>query len=95
MDGAIAPIGQVAGAIRAATNASRWAAYSPARNSSMKTYLSNRFYLRGRTWLGLLNTILACLINRVLVRHVDTETRKTVRWSIRRGTDFPKVHHDL
>lgn len=56
----------------------------------MKSYLRNRFYLRGLTWLGLLNTILASLSNRVIVRHVDSETRRVVGWSIGKGTDFPK-----
>ena len=52
-------------------------------------YLRNRFYLRGTTWLGLLNTVLACLCNRVLVRSARLLDGKTVRWSIGKGTDFP------
>lgn len=57
----------------------------------MRQYLRNRFYLRGTTPLGLFNTLLACICNRVLVRHIDSETHKTVRWSVKRGTDFPPV----
>jgi len=33
----------------------------------MKTYFRNRFYLRGITWLGLLNTFFAWFANRVFV----------------------------
>jgi hypothetical protein len=40
------------------------------------------------TWLGLFNTLFACLINRVLVRHVN-EAGKTIQWSVKHGTDFP------
>lgn len=54
----------------------------------MKIYFRNRFYIRGTTWLGILNTALAILFNRVLVRHVDDQSGKTVRWSWRKGTDF-------
>lgn len=54
-----------------------------------KTYLRDRFYLRGTTWLGLLNTALAFVLNRVLVRCVDS-SGDTVLWRMGRGTDFPK-----
>ncbi len=54
----------------------------------MKTYLRNRLYFRGFTKLGILNTVLAFLSNRVLVRHTN-EQGVTVRWSVKRGTDFP------
>jgi hypothetical protein len=54
----------------------------------MKTYFRNRFYLRGTTWLGVINTLLACLANRVFVRHIN-DAGKTTKWSIKRGTDFP------
>lgn len=60
----------------------------------MKAYFRNRFYVRGTTWLGLLNTLLACLINRVLVRH-ENDTGKIIRWSIKRGTDFPPMKERL
>ncbi|GAI50230.1 unnamed protein product, partial [marine sediment metagenome] len=36
--------------------------------------MSDRYYLRGTTLLGLLNTVLACLFNRVLVRCIDSDT---------------------
>ena len=48
----------------------------------------NRFYLRGTSWLGLVNTVLACLVNRVLIKCVDSDTKK-VSWQWGRGTDFP------
>lgn len=57
----------------------------------MKTYLHNRFYLRGTSKLGLLNTLLATLFNRVLVRHTDS-SGKTIHYSIKKGTDFPPKH---
>lgn len=56
----------------------------------MNKYLRNRFYLRGATPLGLLNTLLAGLFNRVLVRCVDKDTGKTIHWFWGRGTDFPR-----
>jgi len=58
------------------------------KENRMRTYFRNRFYLRGTTWLGLLNTLLAYLFNRVFVRHIS-EAGKTVRWSVKHGTDFP------
>ncbi len=54
----------------------------------MKLYFRNRFYFRGASMLGFVNTLLAFLVNRVLVRHMD-DNGKTMRWSIGRGTDFP------
>lgn len=51
----------------------------------------DRFYLRGLTPLGLLNTLLAIFLNRVLVRHRDVDTGKTLKWSIGKATDFKKV----
>lgn len=51
--------------------------------------VNNRCYLRGWTPLGLLNTVIGCLFNRVLVRHIDTETGKTVNWSMGVATDYP------
>ena len=50
--------------------------------------MTYRFYIRGRTWLGLLNTVLACLFDRVLVHHVDAGTKKTLRWSVAKSSDF-------
>lgn len=37
-------------------------------------------YFRGLTLLGLFNTIIACLFNRVLVRVVDSDTGETISW---------------
>ena len=54
---------------------------------TLRTYLHNRFYLRGTSWLGLVNTALACVSNRVVVRHV--KAGRTIGWSLQRGTDFP------
>lgn len=51
--------------------------------------MGNRCYLRGMTPLGLLNTVLGCLLNRVLVRCRDSETGRTVRWRWDRATDHP------
>jgi hypothetical protein len=51
--------------------------------------MSDRCYIRGLTWLGLLNTVIGCLFNRVLIRHIDTKTRRTVKWSVGIATDFP------
>ncbi len=42
--------------------------------------MNNRCYIRGLTLLGLFNTVIGCLFNRVLVRMIDTDTRLTVRW---------------
>ncbi len=57
-------------------------------------YIRRRFYLRGTTGLGLLNTLLAFLFNRVLVRHSDING-KSVAWSIRRGTDLPRTDDEI
>jgi len=56
-------------------------------DNRIKEYLKNRFSFRGASILGVLNTITAAISNRVLVRHVDDEG-KTIRFSIKRGTDF-------
>ena len=39
-----------------------------------------RFYVRGITPLGIFNTVCGCLFGQVLVRIVDIDTGKTVRW---------------
>ena len=57
-------------------------------DGDLKMNLRDRFYLRGTSLLGLFNTITGALFNRVLVRHVDVDTGKTVRWSWQKGTDF-------
>ena len=41
--------------------------------------MSSRCYLRGTSLLGLFNTIIGCLFNRVLVIAKDTDTGKVVR----------------
>lgn len=51
--------------------------------------MSNRCYLRGWTWLGLLNTVMGCLFNRVLVRCIDEDTGRTVRWFWDTATNHP------
>ena len=52
--------------------------------------MGNRCYLRGLTGLGLLNTALGCLFNRVLVKVRDTETGKTVRWFVDEADKHPR-----
>lgn len=58
------------------------------QKTDWKVYFRNRFYMRGTSPLGLLNTLTACLFNRVLVLHLD-DAGKIVNWHIGRGTDFP------
>ena len=50
--------------------------------------MKGRCYLRGTSWLGLLNTGLGCVLNRVLVRHLWQG--KTIRWGWAKATDFPR-----
>ncbi len=50
----------------------------------------NRCYLRGVTPLGLINTLLGCLLNRVLVRCVDSDTGRVVAWFWDKATDHPQ-----
>lgn len=54
------------------------------------SYWKNRFYVRGYSWLGLLNTLLGCLFNRVLVQHVNDDD-ETIRWTWGIATDFPPM----
>jgi len=51
-----------------------------------------RCYLRGRSWLGLLNTIIGCLFNRVIVLKVSGigEKRQVVDWWIDVADDWPR-----
>ena len=49
-----------------------------------------RCYLRGTSWLGLLNTLLGCMINRVLVQKRDQETGQTIGWFWAKATAFPR-----
>jgi len=53
-------------------------------------YLQNRFYLRGTSRLGLLNTVMATVCNRVLVVKRIGWEGEVVGWMIRKGTDFPR-----
>ncbi len=53
-----------------------------------------RFYLRGLTPLGILNTLLAALTDHVIVLHVDTHTRAVVKISLGDPDDFPPEEKD-
>ncbi|GAH64752.1 unnamed protein product, partial [marine sediment metagenome] len=55
---------------------------------------SSRCYLRGTSWLGLFNTVIGCLFNRVLVRRVDDQTKETVGWFWDKATKWPKVQKE-
>ena len=57
-----------------------------------RKYWTNRFYFRGWSWLGLINTVSAFICNRVFVREVENTDAGlvTVGWSIAKGTNFPK-----
>jgi len=54
----------------------------------------SRCYLRGTSRLGLFNTIIGCLFNRVLVKRVDSDTKKTVGWFWDKATNWPKVKRE-
>lgn len=54
-----------------------------------KEYLRNRFYIRGTTVLGIINTILGCLFNRVLVKCIHKSGM--ISWGIDKGTNHPTV----
>lgn len=58
----------------------------------MGDYWCKRCYLRGTSWLGLLNTVLGCLFNRVLVLKISGigKCRKVTGWWIDKATDWPK-----
>lgn len=58
---------------------------------TMDRYWRNRVYVRGTSWLGILNTITGALFNRVLVKHVDDDTENIIKWSIDKGTNFPPI----
>ena len=51
----------------------------------------NRCYLRGTSWLGLLNTILGCSINRVLIKVTDSDTGEHLEWRWGRASDHPQA----
>ena len=55
-----------------------------------REYFRNRFYIRGSSALGLFNTVLGCLCNRVVIWHID-DTGHVVRWSIGKASDFPPM----
>ena len=57
----------------------------------MREYMRRRCYLRGTTWLGLLNTVLGCMLNRVLVRCIDAQSGQTLGWRWDKATRFPRV----
>jgi hypothetical protein len=52
--------------------------------------LRDRFWIRGWTWLGLLNTAFAITCGRVLVRTIDTETRRTLEWEVVPASRWPR-----
>ena len=51
--------------------------------------MSKCCYLRGTSLLGLFNTIIGCLFNRVLVIARDTDTGKVVRRYWNRADEHP------
>lgn len=58
------------------------------------SYLRNRFYVRGTTCLGLINTVLGAVFNRVWVQIIDSETGPCGGfWD--RGTDHPPIRVDM
>jgi hypothetical protein len=52
--------------------------------------MKDRCYLRGLSLLGIINSILGCLVNRVLVRCINDDTGKTIRWYWDKATDHPR-----
>ncbi len=53
--------------------------------------MSDRFYLRGTTWLGLLNTVMGALFNRVLVRTMNCDTGQVVGYAWDVATNHPQA----
>jgi len=51
--------------------------------------MSNRCYLRGLSVLGLFNTLIGCLFNRVLVIRIDSDTDKLCGWLGDLATNHP------
>jgi len=51
--------------------------------------MSNRCYLRGLSILGLFNTIIGCLFNRVLVMRIDSDTKEFCGWFWDLATNHP------
>jgi hypothetical protein len=58
--------------------------------------MSKRCYLRGTSALGIFNTVIGCLFNRVLVRKVCTicEQRCTVGWYWDKASLHPQEQRD-
>ncbi len=56
--------------------------------------MSTRYYLRGTSWLGILNTVLGCLFNRVLVRTMDTSSGQTLSWKWDKARNHPPEAHN-
>jgi hypothetical protein len=52
-----------------------------------REYLRNRFYIRGATVLGIVNTVLSCLFNIVLVKCIHDSGM--ISWGIDKGTNHP------
>ncbi len=52
--------------------------------------MGNRVFLRGTSPLGLFNTVIGTLFNRVLVRMLDVPTDKTVGWFWDKATNHPQ-----
>ena len=54
--------------------------------------MRDRFWIRGWTWLGLLNTAFAITCGRVLcrIRSDDSGQWRTVGWDVRKASDFPR-----
>ena len=54
--------------------------------------MRDRFWIRGWTWLGLLNTAFAITCGRVLcrIRSDDSGQWRTAGWDIRPASDFPR-----
>lgn len=50
-----------------------------------------RCYLRGTSWLGVLNTVLGCLFNRVIVVARDSDSGVVVDWWWDKATEWPAV----
>ena len=49
----------------------------------------DRFYFRGWSVLGVFNTIIGCLFNKVLAVSIDNETNKIVKWWFDKATNCP------
>jgi hypothetical protein len=52
--------------------------------------MNKRCYLRGTSLLGLFNTVIGCVFNRVLVKVVDVKTNRTMKYYFAHADMFPK-----